>query len=279
MREKSKTTERRQERILSLLSFERLVAGLICTSLSGQTCQPLIQGYPADSRRATLVAPIKVPNRGGIQLKLSTRSRSSICAIALVLLCTHVVAGQGEWVLEKDEAGVRVYTRSVPGWSVRQFRGVVEIEARVESLLALLDDNASCPRWIHNCILSELLEQSDLYRKHSYMQTKAPWPVKKRDTILLTTTTITDGHVEITGTAKPDYRPQDRKFVRIPKQEIRWELTPLGNGYVQVVFETKFDPGGSVPDWALNRTLIDTPFNTLTQMRLVVQEPIYRNTE
>ncbi len=212
-------------------------------------------------------------------MKLSTISRSSICAIVLVLLCTRVIAGQGEWVLEKDTDGVRVYTRSVPGWSVRQFRGVVEIEARVESLLALLDDNASCPRWIHNCISSELLERSDTHRKYSYMQTKAPWPVKKRDTILITTTTITDDHVEITGIAEPDYLPQDRKFVRIPKQEIRWELTPMRNGYVQVVFESKFDPGGSVPDWALNRTLIDTPFNTLTHMRLLVQEPEYRDTE
>jgi len=218
-------------------------------------------------------------HRLNFRLNWSIKSRSSICAIVLVLLCTQVKGGQGDWVLEKDEDGVSVYTRSVPGWSVRQFRGVVEIEARVESLLALLNDNASCPRWIHNCIAGEPLEQPDSYRKYSYMQTKAPWPVKKRDTILFTTTTITEDRVEIIGTAKPDYLPQDRKFVRIPKQEVRWELAPMGNGYVQVSFESKFDPGGSVPDWALNRTLIDTPFNTLTHMRLLVREPEYRDTE
>lgn len=199
-------------------------------------------------------------------------------ALVLLLLCTPV-AGQSEWTLDKDEDGIKVYTRSVPGWSVRQFRGVVEIEARIESLLALLDDNASCPRWIHNCIVGELLDEPDSYRKYNYMQTKAPWPVKKRDTILFTTTTVTDDRVEIIGIARPDYRPDVRKFVRIPEQEVRWELTPMGNGYVLVVFESKFDPGGSVPDWALKRTVIDTPFNTLKNMRLLVQEPKYRDTD
>ena len=189
------------------------------------------------------------------------------------------MAGQGEWTLEKDEQGIQVYTRPVPGWTVRQFRGVVEIDARMESLLALLDDNESCPRWIHNCIASELLERSDPYRKYSYIQNKAPWPVKKRDAILFTATTVTDDFVEIVGIAKPDYRPHERKFVRIPRQEVRWALTAMENGYIQVIFESKFDPGGSVPDWAVNRTLIDTPFNTLRAMRLVVQEAKYRDAE
>ena len=214
-----------------------------------------------------------------IQMNLSKRRFSGNWILVFVLLCTHAIADQNEWTLEKDEDAIRVYTRTMSDWPVRQFRGVVEIDARIESLLALLDDNASCPRWIHNCITGELLERSDSYRKYNYIQTKAPWPVKKRDSILFTTTTVTEDGVEIIGIAKPDYRPRDRKFVRIPRQEVRWELTPLENGAVQVVFETKFDPGGSVPDWAVNRTLIDTPFNTLKNMRLLVQEPKYRDTE
>ena len=210
---------------------------------------------------------------------LPTRSCPRIWTLVLLLLCALAIAEEGEWSLEKDADGIKVYTREVSGWSVRQFRGVVEIDARIESLLALLDDNASCSRWIHNCITSELLERTDAYRKYSYVQTKAPWPIKKRDTVLFTTTTVTDGHVEIIGIAMPDYRPRERKFVRIPKQEVRWELKPMENGYVQIIFESKFDPGGSVPDWAVNRTLIDTPFNTLRNMRQLVQEPKYRDTE
>lgn len=205
-------------------------------------------------------------------------NNSRIYLFLLLLLCAQASAEQDEWTLEKDEAGIKVYTRSLQEWSVRQFRGVVEIEARIESLLALLDDETSCPRWIHNCISSELLEQPDRYRKYYYVRNNAPWPVKKRDTILFNTTTVTEDHIEIIGIAEPGYRPPDKKFVRIPKQEVRWKLMPTENGNVQVTFETKFDPGGSVPKWAVNRTLIETPFNTLRKMREVVQEPKYRDT-
>ena len=207
----------------------------------------------------------------------SRRAQNSL--LLLTLLCTSALADQQQWTLEKDEDAIKVYTRSVPDWPVRQFRGVVEIDARIESLLAILDDNASCPRWIHNCISGELLERPDTYHKYNYMQTKAPWPVKKRDSILYTTTSINGDRVEIIGIAKPDYRPHDRKFVRIPRQEVRWELAPLENGAIKVVFESVFDPGGSVPDWAVNRTIIDTPFHTLKNMRLLVKEPRYRDTE
>ncbi len=205
-------------------------------------------------------------------------SFAKIGTCLIIFVSAHAMAGEGDWTLEKDEESIAVYTRAVPGWPVRQFRGVAEIEARIESLLALLDDNAACERWIHNCISSEAVELPDRYNKYSYIRNKAPWPVKKRDAILLTTVTVADDRVEITGTARPDYRPRERKFVRIPRQEIRWLLTPLNNGKVQVVFEGLFDPGGSVPNWAVNRTLIDTPFETLKDMREVVREPQYRDT-
>ena len=65
------------------------------------------------------------------------------------------------WDLTKETNNIRVYTRSVEGSSFKEYKGVVQIEASLSSLVALVDDVLDYPNWIHTCIEATVLKRID----------------------------------------------------------------------------------------------------------------------
>jgi hypothetical protein len=42
-----------------------------------------------------------------------------------------------------------------------------------------------------------------------------------------------------------------------------------------VTWQHHTEPGGSIPNWLVNKLIVDTPFNTLRNLRSIVQEEKY----
>ena len=55
----------------------------------------------------------------------------------------------------------------------------------------------------------------------------------------------------------------------------KWVFTPLTNGMVQVIYQVRVNPGGSIPGWLAGSSSVDTPFVTLKKMRELLKEPTY----
>jgi ribosome-associated toxin RatA of RatAB toxin-antitoxin module len=66
-------------------------------------------------------------------------------------------------------------------------------------------------------------------------------------------------------------------LVRIKNMTGKWQLTPVENNKVKVVYEMNIDPGGKIPKWLVNAMLVDIPFNTLQKLRSIVKEAKYVN--
>ena len=83
--------------------------------------------------------------------------------------------------------------------------------------------------------------------------------------------------VTIKQTAKPDYIPEKKNIVRVQRIEGFWQFTPQEDGSVEIVYQVLSDPGGEIPVWLVNASLVSQPYQTLLKMQEVVKREKYQN--
>ena len=207
-----------------------------------------------------------------------------VCFIGLIALGMSASAAvradgkNGDWQLRKSEDGIDVYTRSVEGSELQEFRAEMVLATRLQSLVALVEDSSAAPRWIYQCRALELIEQNSPTDKLFYMVTDAPWPVSDRDSVFrsLLIQDETSGAITIEMEANADAFPAVEEFLRIRQMHGFWQFIPQDDGMVEVIYQVHAEPGGGIPAWLANRVVVDNPYETLRNMRNLVQETVYR---
>jgi hypothetical protein len=184
-----------------------------------------------------------------------------------------------EWRLRRSEDGIRIYVRDVEGSAFHAYRGEMTIDARLQTLAAVLDDVERSDEWLHYTEEGVLVERIDRETAVVSLLTDLPWPASDRDSVTLNRLsqdpeTLT---VRYSFESRPDALPEREDYIRI--QDIRgyWELAPREDGNVDIVFATSSDPGGTVPAWLINLVITEQPFNSLQNLREIVEDPRYRN--
>ena len=218
---------------------------------------------------------------------VSERAKGLCMRKCVVLLLLALFAGESAsaekektpWELVRNKKGIKVYTRKVEGIDFKEFKGVTVVETSLASLVALITDVEATPTWMANCSRCELLKQINGRETITYSFSKSPaWPVSHRDTITHNTLAMdkeTSG-VTLRQTGKPEYIAPKKKVVRVTKIECLWQFTPLPDGMVQVTYQSVSDPGGGIPQWLVNSSLVSQPYQTLLKMRKVVSQEKYQ---
>lgn len=201
---------------------------------------------------------------------MNIKGFSIAALIAAGLLTGKAASAQDAWSLAKDVDGIQVYVRTVADSPLREFRGEVQIKAKLEQVVEVLRDANSFRKWMPDVTTSELLKASDAEQYH-YLENKAPWPVSNRDGVYhFSYTHPADGTVVVSVEAVPNYLPTREGKVRVPKAEGQWRLVPNAEG-VSVSYQMHASPGGAIPNWLANQTVVDTPFGTLKALRAHLQ--------
>ena len=204
-----------------------------------------------------------------------------IKTIIFIILCSISVNSQAEnsWQLEKDEEQIKVFVANKAGSALKSFRGTMTIPARISSLVAVIEEVQTLPRWLHNCISARQLKQISQNESYNYIVTDMPWPVADRDTIVHSRLTQNKSSKEvlIKLSASQKHMPPQQGLVRIKNMTGKWQLSPVENNSVRVVYEMSVDPGGKIPKWIVNAMVVDIPFYTLQKLRAVVKEAKYVN--
>jgi hypothetical protein len=200
-------------------------------------------------------------------------ARRAIAAIigAFVVLLQAIgpAAAATEWVLDKQEEGIDIYTRPVEGSGIKEFKGIAEVESGLDAVLQVLRDADGFKNWFPNTPESRLLDrEGDVSYQYSVMKT--PWPVSDRDNVFRSVTERDDetGIVTVKVTAAPDYYPEQADHVRVQKANGVWRLEPLGKQKTRVTFIMHLEPGGGIPEWMINVRVVETPFEALTNLRV-----------
>ncbi len=172
-----------------------------------------------------------------------------------------------EWTLKKDKDGVQIYTRPVEGSALKEYKGVVNIRTTAQAAKALILDLESYTEWQHNCTESKILHINNENDIYGYSLTDAPWPVQDREAIVRTQVSEKEGIITLKMICTPDYIKPNDGVVRVPAMTGFWRITPLQDGMVEVIQQVHASPGGRIPDWLANSAVVDTPFQSLLNMK------------
>jgi len=202
--------------------------------------------------------------------------RAVLCALLLAssgLVSGLVNAAELHWQLAREQDGVRVYLAQVQGSRYQAYRGVTRMRTDMARLLALQEDVVASCAWVYACEQQRLLASEGEF-DWLYTRLHTPWPVAGRDSILRVQTRFAaDGSVLRQLQGVPDYLPEQPRLVRVSKFEGFWQMRPLGEGQVEVIYQAHTEPGGSLPAWLANSFVVDVPLHTLLALRRLAEQP------
>jgi hypothetical protein len=174
-----------------------------------------------------------------------------------------------DWKLEKQKDNVSIYSKkSDLGYKEILVKTIVE--ANPYSLVALLNDVAFAPKWIHNCIEVKILDEISPTERLVNSFFAAPWPVKDRDMIFYSKTIFTNNTVQIEISDKGDSLPEHSTYVRMQNMHGLWKANALQNGKSEITYTGGGNPGGKLPTFIANKEMISSMFKTFQNLKRVI---------
>lgn len=182
------------------------------------------------------------------------------------------------WATEKTEDGITVLTRKTAGSPLKEFQGRMVIRASLSAIVAVFSDAPSYPTWQFECQSASVLTRTDFYNRTTYVVNRAPWPVSNRDLVVRSVLTQDKQTKTVTVWLQglPNAIPPRSGLVRVAALQGFWQLQPVGNGNVSVVYQMLVDPGGSLPAGLANASAVMIPFKTLQKLRQKAGEDPYK---
>lgn len=190
-------------------------------------------------------------------------------------------AHAADWELAVDSHDVRVWTRAVPDYPIREIRAETTVKSTLNGLVALLMDTEHAASWIYRTDRIDLLKRDDASGSFLiHVMTDFPWPLTDRDAMVegRIVQAADSGIITVSSRSLPvGSYPVSADFVRMPDMEGSWTFQPLEDGQVKVVMTMRANPGGNIPAAVVNLIIHETPYRTLRALRKVIAEPRYQN--
>ncbi len=207
----------------------------------------------------------------------------SFLILLMMSWCTASVSATTEdngWELKRQQEGISVFTRKVDGSKHRAIRAEMVIPQSPRAAAALVRDTKACSRWAALCKESYVFDRVSSSEAYVYTYNDVPWPVKDRDALahVIWHRDETSGAISMVATAT-DGLMEPTKAVRIVNGVTRWWFIPTTEDDTRVVTEAHIDPAGPTPAWITNLLLVDSPYQTLFNMRDVLASGEYDNAE
>jgi hypothetical protein len=182
-----------------------------------------------------------------------------------------------DWVLRKNENGIAVYTRYTTGTNIKEIWVIDTVKSSLSAVVALLLDTKNYPAWVYRCIECKTLKLINDGEQYDYELTDVPWPFHNRDVI--TNSKISQDSltkiVTINSIGDPDYLPDLGGIVRIRRFHSIYKLTKLESGKIRIDYTLYGDPGGNIPTWLINASIVIGPYNTTVEMNKLL--PLYQS--
>ena len=183
-------------------------------------------------------------------------------------------AAENPWQLKANKDGIIVYTRKVDGSEILEFKATMTVDAPITKIIPIYDDVNKLTYWYYQCIHSELIKVEGPQDKIVYIVLHLPWPVTERDSYFRESksTDEADSSVSYSIQALPDYLPTKNGKVRVLMINSHWRFTSLPDGKTEIYFQQHSNPGGSIPSFLVNALAVDTPINSLKNLRQLIKE-------
>lgn len=187
--------------------------------------------------------------------------------LSISLLAPAVAsAGEGEWEFLRNDDGVDVFRKEVPGSDVVAFRGVMTADLPIGKILAVFKDPGQRKHWVDRYAEHTTFERGSDTETY-WIHFSLPWPISDRDYILRADGQRNDGKRAYTVKIKSvehAKKGEDDCCVRAQVYGTYYEFTALpGSDKTKVVVEVHTDPKGALPNWLVNLIQKSWPGKTL----------------
>ena len=178
-----------------------------------------------------------------------------------------------DWQLASNQHGVQVYTQSVAGQDLKNFRAIVTVNAPMQQVVATLMNGDQMPEWFYNVLESKPVT-ARAEGDYRYLWIKAPWPATDRDAVVKVNMSQDPKSLKLSvfATVAPNFVPIHPDRVRIPRMQSGWTITPLGKSRTQIQLDGNADPGGRIPVAVANIVVSLMPRITMRQLKVRLEK-------
>jgi hypothetical protein len=203
-----------------------------------------------------------------------SRMQQRLCWLTiLLLLFVFKVSAQENWKLVKEEAGIKIYTKTESGSRYKAFKAEMQVSCKVENIVEVLKNTDSINNWVVNCKEVKLLRTGD-NEQYYYIETSLPLPFENRDMVYhFQYKELNSQQVMVVVTGMPEYIQPKEGIVRMVKTNGYWLLTRVETDKTDVTYQMHVEPGGLIPAWLANPFIKNVPFSTFKELRNIVQNP------
>lgn len=188
----------------------------------------------------------------------------NLLLLLMVAVLSVNVSGQENWKQQKDEDGIKVWTKDYPNSKFKQFKATVKIKAELENVVAVFLDIENMGAWYDRVekvtMVEKVSEMEGIYK----IDFELPWPVADR----ISAVRATLSYDPITKVVKVHTKYEDGVIkdadrLVVTDMHSEWILTPVEGGYVEIFHKGYMHPAGSLPAWIANSGVREGPVKTL----------------
>ncbi|WP_343841772.1 START domain-containing protein [Bowmanella denitrificans] len=156
---------------------------------------------------------------------------------------------------------------------------ITELNTRLNAFIWLLRDTNRGPEWIANASTIQLLARPEPNQDLVHSRFDAPWPIRSRDMVTLSTFSQDAESLILTLDVKDaaESLPINEHWVRMKHVWAIWQLSPLASGLVEICYRGSADPAGHIPLWLANQLLLKGTFTTFVKLRQLLVENQYQH--
>ncbi|MFT4536050.1 MAG: hypothetical protein ACJA1A_002900 [Saprospiraceae bacterium] len=195
-----------------------------------------------------------------------------------ISLFSITINAQADWELQRDESGIKVWTKDYPDSKFKQFKTETTIKASLKNVVAVFLDVENMGLWYDRVERAEMVKKISNKEGIYIIDFELPWPVADRVSAVRSILS----HDPTTDVVRIDtnYEPgviTNTDVLLITNIHSEWVLTPVEGGHVHIYHKGYMDPAGSLPAWISNSGVKDGPVNTLIALKGVL--PNYSNVD
>lgn len=198
-----------------------------------------------------------------------------LCIFSQIIF-THA---QNTWEKAHDKEGIVIFTRTVEGKNIKEFRAHMNLDARMSTVASILTTGSNYPNWVYKVSAVNLLKGETPEDTWSRYIIDMPWPLSDRDGISHTQVEqVSPDKLVIRQRSDSDYLPEKEGFVRLALVKSSWTVERKGDGKLAITYQSLADPG-DLPNWLVNAFLLDSPKETLKALSKEVKKPQFAKVE
>lgn len=191
---------------------------------------------------------------------------------ATALLLGNTLPFEKDWTLKRTGEAMWVYTRDRAGSDIKEVRLVMEVDATIPAINAVLDDAERQTDWVYRCIEARDLGGTVDTGWYYYSRIDMPWPMDDRDLIAKVVGSKTKNAYKSVSLAAPDRAPRVSDCVRITDFDVSTSYRRIDDKNTEVTYQLHSEPGGQVPVWLVNMFIDKGPVETMTRLRDLVEK-------